>query len=261
MKRAVLIALLLSAPTLRYALAQDLPGSFYSTCESVGRTPDGLTTPANQRVTPTGALVELRGVRPNALALSPDGKILVTAGLTHHVIVLDPVGGQILQRVPFPNPKASLGAEAGSELILNPKLNDKLSYTGIAFSPDGSRIYLSNVNGDLKVFGVGKDNKISPLVSIPLPPVNRPDREMDVPSGIAVSRDGKRIYVALNVSNQLVELDAATGTILRRWNVGVAPFGVVLAQGRAYVSNWGGAPPRPGQRRGPYRPQRDRAGG
>ena len=52
----------------------------------------------------------------------------------------------------------------------------KLSFTGLVFSPDGSRIYLANVNGDIKVFGVGKDRKISPLFSIPLPPANAPGR-------------------------------------------------------------------------------------
>ncbi|MGH7954277.1 MAG: YncE family protein, partial [Limisphaerales bacterium] len=128
-------------------------------------------------------------------------------------------------------------------LILNANLKDKLSFTGIAFSPDGSRIYLSNVNGDIKVFGVGKDKTISPLFTIPLPPANMPGRKMDIPTGIAVSPDGKEIYVALNVANQLAELDAATGKLLRTWNVGVAPYDVVLAGKKIYVSNWGGRRP------------------
>ena len=45
---------------------------------------------------------------------------------------------------------------------------------------------------------------------------------MDIPTGIAISADGKRLYVALNVSNRLIELDAVNGNILRRWDVGVA---------------------------------------
>ena len=43
---------------------------------------------------------------------------------------------------------------------------------GAAFSPDGSRIYLANVNGDIKVFGVDQDEKVSLLFSIALPPAN-----------------------------------------------------------------------------------------
>ena len=41
----------------------------------------------------------------------------------------------------------------------------------VTFSPDGTRIFLSNVNGDIKVFEVA-DGTVSPLFSIPLPPAN-----------------------------------------------------------------------------------------
>ena len=102
---------------------------------------------------------------------------------------------------------------------------------------------MANVNGDIKVFGVGRDRKVSPLFSIALPPANAPHRTNDIPAGIAVSRDGKKIYVAGNLSNRLLELDAATGTVLRTWDVGVAPFDVVLAGKKIYVSNWGGRRP------------------
>ena len=65
----------------------------------------------------------------------------------------------------------------------------------------------------------------------------------EIPAGIAVSRDGKKIYVAGNLSNRLLELEAATGNVLRTWNVGVAPLNVVLAGKKIYVSNWGGRRP------------------
>ena len=79
---------------------------FDATTETVGPATNGLETPVNQLVTPAGIQVELPRVRPNALALSPDGKILVTAGLTHELIVVDPATGKILQHVPFPADKA-----------------------------------------------------------------------------------------------------------------------------------------------------------
>ena len=78
---------------------------------------------------------------------------------------------------------------------------------------------------------------------MPLPPANAPRRKPEIPAGLAVSRDGKRLYVALNLSNRLAELDAATGKVLRLWDVGVAPYDVVLAGHKAYVSNWGGRRP------------------
>ena len=39
--------------------------------------------------------------------------------------------------------------------------------------------------------------------------------------------------------------------MLRTFDVGVAPYDVVLAGGKAYVSNWGGRRPRPGDLTGP----------
>ena len=218
--------------------------NFDATDETVGRITNALVTPVNQLVTPAGTQVELPGVRPNALALSPDGKILVTAGLTNemNLIVVDPATGKILQRVPCPPDKAQEPEAVSSENISAAK-KSQLSFTGLAFSTDGSRIYMANVNGDIKVFGVGKDEKVSPLFSLALPPAFAPKRTNEIPAGIAVSRDGKIIYIAGNLSNRLLELDAATGNVLRTWDVGVAPFDVVLCKNKIYVSNWGGRRP------------------
>jgi len=57
-----------------------------------------------------------------------------------------------------------------------------------------------------------------------------------------VSQDGKRLYVALNLSNRLAELDAASGRVLRLWEVGFA-LSAWRGRQKAYVSNWGGASP------------------
>jgi DNA-binding beta-propeller fold protein YncE len=240
----------LAVLTFAVSANQIFAGDFGDTPATVGRSTNGLVTPVNQRITPAGIFVELPGIRPNALALSPDGKILVTAGLSHELVALDPATGKILQRVPFP-------ADAAQEEkpvvagILNPDEKGQLSFTGLAFSPDGSRIYLANVNGDIKVFGVGADEKISPLHSLALPPAKAPVRKEEIPAGIAVSRDGKKIYVCGNLSNRLLELDAATGKVLRTWDVGVAPFDVALGKNKIYVSNWGGRRPETNSVTGP----------
>ena len=109
------------------------------------------------------------------------------------------------------------------------------------------------MDGSIKVFGVGKDGKVAGLFTMPLPPANAPRRKAEIPAGLAVSRDGKRLYVALNLSNRLAELDTATGKVLRLWDVGVAPYDVVLAGHKAYVSNWGGRAARREQRHRPRR--------
>lgn len=224
--------------------AADSPSdNFDATTEIVGHNTNGLETPVNQLVTPTGKWIQLPGVRPNALALSPDGKLLVTSGLITNLLVLDPATGNTLQEVPFPEQEGDKSVAALSSLILGGTDRSKLSFTGLAFSPDGTRIYLSNVNGDVKVFGVDAKGNVSGLFCIPLPQVNVHSRKYDIPTGIAVSPNGKEIYVALNIGNRVAEFDSATGKLLRSWEVGVAPYGVVLCKNKLYVSNWGGRRP------------------
>ncbi len=224
-----------------------------STRDPVGRLGAGrFATPANQILTPTGLQVELPGLRPQALALSPDGRLLVTAGKTHDLVVIDARTGAILQHVPLPSDQHTEPApEAVSTQILAPDKEGQLSFTGLVFSPDGARVYLANVNGSIKVFRVGPDHTVSGLFSIPLPRANAPGRKEEIPAGLALSPDGRRLYVVLNLSNRLAELDAASCRVLRLWDVGAVPYDVVLAGGKAYVSNWGGRRPDAGSVTGP----------
>ena len=173
MNLKISIHCLLAAFALTATQAAASLENFDATADAVGRNASGFETPANQLVAPAGILVELPGLRPLVLALSPDGKLLVTAGLTHEVVVVDPATGKIRQRVSLPSDQAQEPAPVSTE-ILSPDEKAQASFTGLVFSPDGSRIYLSNVTGDIKVFGVQPDHKVVPLFSIPLPPANAP---------------------------------------------------------------------------------------
>jgi YVTN family beta-propeller protein len=242
------ITLLLSGGQMTSApLAQDF------TQDIVGRVgPNRFYTPANQILTPAGLQVELPGMRPQALALSPNGRMLITAGKTHDLVVLDPQSGKVLQRVPLPSEKDLVPSpNPVSSHILQPDKDGQISFTGLAFSPDGSRIYLANVDGSVKVFAIEKGDRVVGLFTMPLPPANAPRRKQEIPAGLALSPDGKRLYVALNLSNRLAELDTATGKVLRLWKVGVAPYDVVLAGHKVYVSNWGGQRPETNSVTGP----------
>ena len=219
---------------------------------AVGRS-DGDTTvlPVNQIVTPVGLQVELPGLRPQVLALSPDGRILATSGKTNEMILLDPASGEILGRVRPPADDAVRPAgDDDSDRNLKPDGQAIQSYTGLVFAPDGRRLFMSNVHGSVKVFAV-RDATVVPSYSIQLPPANAPERARDIPSGLAVSADGSRLYVCGNLSNRLFEIDAATGEVLRTFDVGVAPYDVVLVGDRAFVSNWGGRRPGPNDLTGP----------
>ncbi len=219
---------------------------------TVGRS-DGDTTvlPVNQIVTPVGMQLELPGLRPQVLALSPDGRMLATSGKTNEIVLLDPASGEVLGRVRPPADDALRPAgDDDSERNLKPDGQAIQSYTGLVFAPDGRRLYMSNVHGSVKVFAV-RDATVVPSYSIQLPPANAPERARDIPSGLAVSADGRRLYVCGNLSNRLFEIDAASGDVLRTFDVGVAPYDVVLVGDRALVSNWGGRRPGPDDLTGP----------
>ncbi len=213
--------------------------------EQSRRVSDGIIiTPVNQVVEPAGRQVDLPGLRPQGLALSPNGRILVTSGKTHDLFVIDPVGGRILEtnRLPSENMTISNRTEASPRQLFSED-DGQLSFTGLVFSPDGSRIYLSNVGGSIKVFDVDAASHVTPSYSIALPPADAPRRKAEIPAGLAFSKDGKYLYVALNLGNRLAEIDVASGKVLRTWDVGVAPYDVAVAGRKVYVSNWGGRRP------------------
>jgi WD40 repeat protein len=212
--------------------------------ERVGRTPGRTVTPVNQVLTPAGRQVDVPGMRPQAVAFSPDGSLLVTAGKTSELVVIDQEQGEIRSRIALPgNDSRAEAGEAVSEQILHPDEEGQLSFTGLIFSPSGDRIYMSDVEGSIKVFSVASDGTVAPLHSLALPPARAPRRRAEIPSGLAISDDGKRLYVCGNLSNRLLELDVVTGKLLRKFDVGIAPYDVVFAGSKAFVSNWGGRRP------------------
>jgi YVTN family beta-propeller protein len=246
MRRLLLLSLAAAVP---WASPAPAPAERPPDTEAVGRRGANRTVlPVNQVVTPLGVQVELPGLRPQALALSPDGRILITAGKTAELVVVDPASGAIRQRVPLPK---TTYPPAPSENVLRPDKEGQISYTGLTFAPDGRCAFLSDVNGSVVVFDVAADATLRVDRSIRLPLAGAPRRQEEIPAGLAVSADGTRLYVCGNLSNTLLELDVAEDRVRRAWDVGVAPYDVVLAVGKAYVSNWGGRRPQPGELTGP----------
>ena len=126
--------------------------------------------------------------------------------------------------------------------VTNIVVSAKMSLTGLTFSPDGRRLYLSNTGGNIWVFEVDDDRQVSVLTNTLVLP-NYRGKDKDVPSGLAVSPDGRHLYVAGNLGNKLYEFDLASGAVSRSWKVGVAPFDVAWAAGKVFVSNQGGRRP------------------
>jgi YVTN family beta-propeller protein len=201
--------------------------------QSVGRLANNrYRTPNGQMLTPAGKQVELPEMRPQALALRGDGKLLVTAGKDHTLVFINPQTGAILEKLKLTIQKTEKESETA-----------QMSFAGLTFSPDGRHIYLSNTGGNvwqIPVDAFGQPGK--PRV-LSVPHKNVPNNRNELPTGIAVTADSRTVYVAGSLGNELHEIDVESGKALRSWPTGAAPFDVLLTSGKVYVSNLGGRRP------------------
>ncbi len=117
-----------------------------------------------------------------------------------------------------------------------------------ATSPDGRTAYVSNY-GSYGVFRPGEPPKTEPGHSITV--LDLKQRAVKAtfdlgsytrPHGIWVSRDAKRVWVTCEGSQAVLELDAATGKILRAWKTNQETSHMVvptLDEKKLYVANIG----------------------
>lgn len=193
----------------------------------VGDLPDGrVVVPTNQVLSPAGEQLFVEG-RPNDLALSPDRRWLAVLN-TESITLIDIDAGKAVQ-----NLRHRFGAPHG-----------------ILFSLDGMRLYASNPRGVVSVFEVAEGECIE-RDPIEIPARTGTSLKSSLPTGLAISSDGKTLYVALNGNNSLAEVDLSTGAVKREIAVGNAPYGVVIVGTKAYVSNWAGRHPTEADTSGP----------
>lgn len=212
---------------------------------TVGPQKDGSVVASdNQTLTPAGKLIELGSpVRAKAIALNPNlrtssGAVLLM-GSPQPVIVFNIATGEVLQRF---IPGSVNGAES--------KPSKAGSFTGVTYSTDGKNLFFSQDDNHVVIAKVDpKTGLLSYVqsVDLPRPPADgRPYYKANAinPGGIAVSEDGKRAYVVLNVANTLgvIDLTASPAKLAAQIPVGNVPNSVVIHGKYAYVSNEGGRP-------------------
>ena len=100
--------------------------------------------------------------------------------------IAEEFGGTVLGRIIR---SFCIGADAETARNLKPDTRAIESFTGLVFAPDGTRLYMSNVLGSVKVFAV-RDGTVAASHAIPLPPAAAPKRKEETPAGLAVSADG-----------------------------------------------------------------------
>lgn len=162
-------------------------------------------TPTGWRVTPAGRQSRL-GERPYGLARSADGRWLLASndGVgTQSVVLVEAATGRVASTLTYPAPKAV--------------------FLGAVFSPDGTRAYVSGGANDLvRVYRVagGALTELAPLRL-----ATAGTSHVSFAAGLTLSRDGRTLYVANNLTNVVSVIDTGTG---REKRIALDPAACVL---------------------------------
>lgn len=189
---------------------------------NVGTQANGdVVVPSHQIITPAGTQIQISGARPNAVAFSPDGKkaAILIAGCNgcSLVSIVDLATNRVQQ-------------------TLNPN-DGGAPPDGIVYSREGQQLFMSDTNGEIIVASVDSAGQLTLSNKIALPTLGG---GTSYPIGLALSDDGKSLYVALSRLNSIGVIDIATQKLVSQIPVGNAPYGIVVNGNKAYVSNEGG---------------------
>jgi large repetitive protein len=186
---------------------------------------DGALAPKATPTVPAGPPENGTRVAPRDVAVSPDGKSVYVANATNTVSQYD-VGAD-----------GALAAKATATVPTGERPN------AIAVSPDGKSVYVANQAGGLVFLGsvsqydVGAGGALAAKAPATVPAGNSP-------FGIAVSPNGKSVYVANTSSDNISQYDVGAGGALAAKApatvpAGNSPFGIAVSpNGKSvYVAN------------------------
>jgi YVTN family beta-propeller protein len=140
------------------------------------------------------------GMRPRDLAFTPDSKIVFVSG----------EGDASLSRVPIP---------AGEPVTRVLQLRKQARPMGVVFDAARKRIYMSTGRGGTIAVAEQEGDGQKLLKEIPVGAR---------PWGIALSRDGRRLYTANGSSDDVTVVDTSSLSVLKKIPVGKGPWGIVL---------------------------------
>ncbi len=116
------------------------------------------------------------------------------------------------------------------------------AFLGLAFAPDGKTLYTSGGNDDVVHVYRWSDRRATADGTIALAPPKKDPKLPGTryPAGLALSPDGKRLYVVENLGDAITVVDTATRHVVQQLATERYPYGVVVAaNGDVYVSCWG----------------------
>ena len=183
---------------------------------------DGYLLPNGWRITPAGTAIPTEDLILNLLP-SADGRVVVaTHGgyNAHGLVVMDATSGEPVQRIALPT-----------------------AWLGLAWSPDGSRLFVSGGNSrkgvaPIYVFSYA-DGKLS---DAPVAEFRDTLEAKDTYwAGVVHHPRKDLIYAASRTTGVIAVFDSRSGAVLSHIDVDINPYDLVMSPDGAtlYVSNWG----------------------
>lgn len=174
---------------------------------------------------PTGRVLDPAGVTrsvgqmPLGMMPSPSGNrlVLLLGGWREHGLQVVDRTGQVRQTIP-----------------------QAAAFVGLAFSGLGTSLFASGGNTDVVYRYRWSGDSAQLADSMILAPRSPGTDGTHYPAGLALSPDGRTLYVAENLGDSLAVIDVSAETVVQRLATGRYPYGVaVTPDGSVLVTNWG----------------------
>lgn len=167
------------------------------------------------------------------VVFSPDKKWLAVEG-RYEVLIISPQTNKIVASVPLSN------------IFKGPNIMN--TFSGICWTQEGNQYSLfwgaASYTSFSSIVRAEWDNeKLSGSEYLAFEAVK--PAAVAIPNEIIIRKEESKqyLYIVLNGNNTVVKMDLATKEKIWTTRVGVAPFGIVSANGKIYVTNWAGGIP------------------
>lgn len=194
----------------------------FNTASLVGPQADGSYVVAtSQTIQPAGKTILFPG-RPTDLAMNPSETMLAIKNKSD-IVLLDLSNHEINQTLKLPS--------GGN------------TYVGIAWSADGKSVWTTDTQGYLRSASIEDSGLMAWDEEILLPGPNEDENNNPYPGGFFIDQPTGFLYVALSRNNAVAIVDPTSKEVVEQIPTGIAPYTVIKAGQKAYVTNWGGRIP------------------
>jgi YVTN family beta-propeller protein len=195
--------------------------------------------PSKGAYPPDSIISKLAPRLPTGVSLDPAAPT-VTVGSMPLTARLSPDGGQVVLSLSGYATQGLQVVDRASNRVAN-VIEQRSAFVGLAFSPDGHTLYSSGGNQDV-VYRYDWEGVTAHLRDSLVLAVKRRPNGTRYPAGLAISPDGRTLYVAENIADSLAVVDVGSGAVLQRLPTERYPYDVVVdTSGTVYVSAWGGS--------------------